>query len=88
MTRTCTEPCTTTITCFEINNLCNIYSGRNTIAWGSVRCPSTPASVDGQHEHGNNILSTGRKTTKLSRELAAVDPGGLGAAGSKGVATV
>jgi len=55
------------------------------IAWGSVRCSLIPAGVDGHHEHGNNMLSTGRKATKLSRELAAADPGGLGAAGSKGV---
>jgi len=33
MTRTHVEPCTTTITCFEINNLCNIYWGRNIFAW-------------------------------------------------------
>ena len=81
MTRTCTEPCTTSIKCFEINNLCTIYSGRNTFTWASARTarfPSTPTGVDGQYEHGNNMLSTGRKTAKFPGELASTT-------GSKGV---
>ena len=88
MTRTCTEPCTTSIKCFEINNLCTIYSGRNTFAWASARTarsPSTPTGVDGQYEHGNNMLSTGRKTAKFPGELASGYPGFLGTTGSKGV---
>ena len=86
MTRT--KPCTTSVTCFSINNLCSVYSGRNTFAWGSartVRSSSTPKGVDGQHESKNYMLSTGRKTAKFPRELAISDSGCLDTSGSERV---
>jgi len=74
MTRT--KPCTTSVTCFSINSLCSVYSGRNTFAWASARTVKssfTPKGVDGQHESKNNMLSTGGMTAKFHRELAISD---------------
>ena len=78
----------TSITSFKINNLCTIYSGRNTFAWASARTArssSTPKGVDGQHEHEYNMLSTGRKAAKFSGQLEGTDPGYLGASSSAGL---